>query len=460
MNLIFLLILLSMNLLMAVIGRIVANPHKNIILETTLPKEHLQDSQVTQVRQTYKLRLIQTALLFSLADLLILFLPYDSLAMLFFLLSIFGLIGVMYFMQVLYVRRMTDVKIKNNWILPTKPLLIDTKLIQNKNRRLIKPYWFIPGIVISFAGCLYTFFILNSAIEVIIFGGISLITLGIFIYSYYLIRRLPVKPMTDDEQINQQVNDAMRYYWSLLLISSVLVFSPLSFLPALSTQAAYEKTLYLVIAYFVLLFAYIGFIFFILFRLRKTQDNLIMQASDYRYGDEDQYWRYGIYINPDDPRIIIPDRLGMNMSVNLGRPAGKAAMILTGIIIVGALIISCVPLLINDFSNDPFQLAISKTEVTMTAPFTRTREIPVTDIRSVQLVDKLPENSIRIYGSATEHYLTGEFRIADRPAYLLVYKNQQPLLKIETLDYTYYYTNKESEKTTQLFKRLQNELNP
>ncbi|MBP1046475.1 hypothetical protein I6N96_09275 [Enterococcus sp. BWM-S5] len=454
MNIMLLLVLISMNFLMAFIGRIVANPHKNIILETTLPKDKLNDSQVTQVRQSYKKTLLIVAVVFSLMDLLLLLIPYDSIAILFLLLSLFGMIGVNYYTQVLYIRKMTAVKMKNNWILPTKPLLVDTKLILNKNRKMLKAYWFLPSILISLSGIIYTIFSVKPIGGMLLFGSISLLTAGLFIFSYYLVSRLPVKALTSDEQTNQQVNDAMRYYWSLLLVSSTFVFSPLSFLPTLSLTMAYGKMMYLVIGYFTLLFIYIGFIFFLMFRLRKTQDQLILQASDYRYGDDDQYWRYGLYINPEDPRIMVPDRLGMNMSVNLGRPAGKISMVVLSIVVIATTFIASVPLLINDFSSDPFRMELTANEVSLSAPFSKTREIPIQSIESVVLVDTLPENSLRVYGAATEHYLTGEFRVDDEPAYLLVYQKETPIMKITTKEYTYYYTNKDPEKTQKEYELL------
>lgn len=455
MNIMLLLILISINFLMAFIGRIVANPHKNIILETTLPKDKLNDPQVSLVRQSYKKVLLIIAAVFSMVDLLLLVIPYDSIAIFFMLLSTFGMIGVNYYTQILYIGKMTKVKLENDWILPTKPLLVDTKLILKKNQKLIKSYWFLPSILISLGGILYTALAVKQPVGMFLFGAISLFTAGIFIFSYYLISRLPVKALTSDEKINQQVNDTMRHYWSLLLVTSALVFSPLSFLPSLSFTVAYGRMMYLVIGYFAVVFLYIGYTFFLMFQLRKTQDHLILQAADYRYGDDDQYWCYGIYINPDDPRIFVPDRLGMNISTNLGRPAGKISMLALLVIALVAVFVACVPLLMNDFSTNPFQMNISATEVSLSAPFSRTREISLKDIESVELVDKIPSDSIRIYGSATDHYLTGEFKVADETAYLLVYKKEAPILKIKTKDYAYYYTNKDPKETKKEYQRLQ-----
>lgn len=459
MNMIFLLTLFGINILMALLGRIIANPHKNIILETTLPKDKLNEPQILSVRQEYKKRLLLIAASFSIFDLLILLIVYDSIAMLFFMFSLFTMLGVNYYTEIIYIRKMTHVKITNGWILPTKPLLVDTKLIQNKNRKLLSYYWYLPSVLISFGGTIYSFANYQQALGTVISGVISLLMAGLFIFLHYLVSRLPAKPLTNDEKINQQVNDAMRHYWSLLLVSSAFIFSPLSFMPVLSITLTYQSGMILTISYLILLAVYIGFIFYLLFKLRRTQDQLIMQASDYRYGDEDQYWRYGIYINPEDTRIFVPDRLGMNMSTNLGRPAGKISIIVLLIVTAAAVVFASIPLLISDFSSDPFRMTVSSDDISLSAPFSKTREIPLNTVTSVQLIDKLPENRIRVYGSATEHYLTGEFRMGNEIAYLLVYNNEVPIIEIKTKDYTYYYTNKDTEKTKEEYKELIEKVN-
>ena len=48
------------------------------------------------------------------------------------------------------------------------------------------------------------------------------------------------------------------------------------------------------------------------------------------------------------------------------------------------------------------------------------------------MIDDLPQERIRTMGAATDSYLTGEFKVAGKPAYLLIYTKSHPILKIET----------------------------
>ncbi|WP_430598070.1 DUF5808 domain-containing protein [Enterococcus sp. AZ177] len=455
MNFFLYLLLVGVNFLMAFTGRIPANPHKNVILETTLPKDKLQDEQVLLVSKTYKKRLVQLAFIFSIIALPILLIPYDSLTLFYFMLMTIGLIGAFFYLEVVYIRKMTAVKVKNDWILPTKPILVDTRLVVNKNRKLISIWWFLPSVLMTLTGCIYSVQTLGLSNGTWLICLISILMTGMFLLFYYFIARFPVKPVTSDEMINQKVNDQMRHHWSVLMAVSAFVLSPFAFLPTSSVTIPYERMMVFSIGYAVLILGFVIFTFYYLFSSRKKQDYLIAQATEYRYSDEDQYWKYGIYMNPNDKRIMVPDRIGMNISVNLGRPAGKLALGITGILVLIALIASSVPMLISDFSSNPFDLTTTHTGISLSAPLNQRKQIAWSDIESVKLVDSLPSDKLRIYGTATENYLTGEFQVNGQPAYLLVLTNKKPILEIKTKEKFYYYTNKDSTLTKKYYQNIQ-----
>ncbi|MGX7264888.1 DUF5808 domain-containing protein [Enterococcus crotali] len=454
MNFFLYLLLVGVNFLMAFAGRIPANPHKNIILETTLPKDKLQEEQVLTVSKTYKKRLLQCALIFSIVALPILVIPYDSLVMLYFLMMLIGYIGTSFYLQVVYIRKMTTVKVQNNWILPISPILVDTTLVANKNRKLISVWWFLPSVLITLSGCLYSITTFGSANGNWIICLISLLMMGMFLLFYYFIARFPVKPVTSDEMINQLVNDQMRHHWSVLMAVSAFILSPIAFLAIGSVMVPYEQMMAFSIGYLILMLVFVLFTFYYLFSSRKKQDQLIAQAKEYRYSDEDQYWKYGIYINPNDKRIMVPDRVGMNISVNLGRPAGKFTLGLTGILVLIALVAASIPMLISDFSSNPFELTTTRSSIYLSAPLSQRRQIDLNDIESVELINHLPKDRLRVYGTATENYLTGEFQVNGEPAYLLVLTDKKPILAIRTKNKLYYYTNKDSTLTEKYYRNI------
>ena len=55
-------------------------------------------------------------------------------------------------------------------------------------------------------------------------------------------------------------------------------------------------------------------------RVRRLQEKLTADSGGDFYVDEDDHWIWGMfYYNPNDRRLIVNDRVGMNTSVNLAR---------------------------------------------------------------------------------------------------------------------------------------------
>ena len=76
-----------------------------------------------------------------------------------------------------------------------------------------------------------------------------------------------------------------------------LSFAPLTILPTFTIVIDYTVAMALTFCYFILLFCLCRLFSSTTYFQCAKQDQFVLQAGDYRYGDDDQYWRYGIYIN-------------------------------------------------------------------------------------------------------------------------------------------------------------------
>lgn len=57
--------------------------------------------------------------------------------------------------------------------------------------------------------------------------------------------------------------------------------------------------------------------------------------------DDDTSWKAGMfYVNPDDPSIFVPKRMGTGWTINLGRPAGVVIGVLTLILLAATIVYS------------------------------------------------------------------------------------------------------------------------
>lgn len=121
--------------------------------------------------------------------------------------------------------------------------------------------------------------------------------------------------------------------------------------------------------------------------------------------DEDDHWIFGIfYYNPDDAELIVNERVGINTSINLARPAGKA------IVVALACSLLCLPVtgafMAEEFGA-PVTLELSEQTIRAHHLLT-TYEIDMADVVSVELVDQLPKMT-RTFGGASETFLEGNF---------------------------------------------------
>lgn len=69
----------------------------------------------------------------------------------------------------------------------------------------------------------------------------------------------------------------------------------------------------------------------VLYRAQRTAEE-----RHPRPAAEQSHWRGGIYRNPEDPRLLVPNDSGMNLTVNLGHPSGKLVL---GLILGGPLLL-------------------------------------------------------------------------------------------------------------------------
>lgn len=456
MNYLFIGILVLINVIQACTLRLSGTPHKQVILENTMTTEHLQAPQVQALAQEYKKRLLQIAAIFSLLSLGLLVITYESILLTFFWILLFGSMIAMFFCKVHYVRTMQELLVKNDWLMPVKPILVDTQLILTKNQKMVSAWWLVPPLIIWGLGSIYSVMshVGEAWLMISLSGLLWLFSLG----SWFVVGKLPVRALTDDQTINQQYNDLTKHHWSLMMVSISWILVPLLLIPMISLTVSSVWELILFSCFFLLLISWTIFSFWYLYSLRKKQDQLLAQVPSYRYLGDDQYWRFGVYYNPHDPRLFLPDRMGMNMGINLGRPLGKVLMGLTGVIISVAFVVTLVPAYLYDFTADPFQYEQNTTRVELRAPFVTTSDIPLETIEKVELLTKLPEKRIKVYGSATDNYATGKFTVNGKAATLYVDHHSKQILHIVTPERDYYYTNKEPQKTVIAYQQLQNKI--
>ncbi len=448
--------LIFVDIIMAFSLGLAATPHKNVILENTLPSEALHTPEVKALTKRYRTRLWQIALIFSMLNFTMFFTHYESFLMTLFWVLLLIPMGAFYGTEIFYIRQMAQLKVNKGWQLPVTPVLVDTKLTLTKNKKMLHFGYLIPALLLSLG---LAWFMLRSQNDGAAILSISLV-IGWFIAfaCWYGVKRLPVAAPTNVEKLNRQYNDLTKHDWAIVAVGTaygILFALGLPFFASQLTGIWAQVTIWL------MLILIVGFSFLLvwyLIRVRKKQDALLNQVTDYRYQGEDQYWRFGVYINPDDHRLMLPDRIGINLTMNLGRPAGKIFMGAIVLLVVGVLFATLIPVYMMDFNKEPFSAEFKNEELILKAPFAASSEIKLSDIQQVALVNELKKPIERTNGYGGENYSTGYYLVANKKATLYLDNRVRPFLKITTNKRDYYFTFKEEEKTKQLYQNLAGQL--
>lgn len=87
------------------------------------------------------------------------------------------------------------------------------------------------------------------------------------------------------------------------------------------------------------------------------------------------------------------------------------------------------------------------------------REIPVSDIVSVDLLDEMPPIAMRTNGSDTGSQAKGHFRFSNGDKCMLFIHKKAPYIQLRTTEDLYYLNYSDKEKTVELFETLK-ELKP
>lgn len=144
--------------------------------------------------------------------------------------------------------------------------------------------------------------------------------------------------------------------------------------------------------------------------------------------------------------------LGSDKSGKLVKSA-KAARIAWGF----AWVIMVIAALTLALSFRPTRITVGEEAIKISGMYGR--EIPVSDIVSVDLLDEMPPIAMRTNGSDTGNQAKGHFRFSNGEKCMLFIHKKAPYIQLRTTDNLYYLNYSDKEKTVELFESLK-ELEP
>ena len=333
-------------------------------------------------------------------------------------------------------------KVEHGWRGEAAPRTETVDLAAVPSYRWLSPWLFALPLVVSLLPLLWSLedwiVLLTDAACVVLFW-----------VCYRFCYRKKSERVDENAELAKVLSQVRLHRWGRLWLVSAWVMAALNLVFSL---AAPDSTFALCALGALMLF-HIAYLLYNEFRLRALQEKLTAGAATGALVDEDDRWIFGqFYYNPDDRHLVVNARTGINTTVNLARPAGRAflgfaALCLLGMLAVGPWMTS--------LDTRPVTLTATETELVSTYGGKETC-IPRTEITEVTLLDDLPEHLTRSNGTSMEHVMHGRYVARGYGGLnLCLDPTQPPFLLVQTEGRTYLLASRDPEQTWAAYHALQ-----
>lgn len=382
-------------------------PRKNIVLGVTLARAVLNEPDVKDLTSRFVRELRNYTLLVAFLPFPVLFVQRSSIVMLILMNWLLLAIVAPYIPYTKYHRKLKTLKNEREWTLGTgQKTLIDTNAaVRNDIQR--SDGLFVAPMVISALPFVYELAAgtgLEAQIYIRIGCGVFLLTTIMFYYLYRLVHRQRTEIIDEDSTYNTVLTRIRRTNWARFWLQAAWLNGLYSLVFWLGITGRVAMTLFLAATVL-----YTAFILWAAlkaeFATRKMQYKLAAGSPTPLYMDEDDHWINGMfYYNPHDNRTLISNRVGMGMTMNMGKPAGK---IIAGFALVCILAMPFLPIWIIAEEFTPLKIEVTDTALVITH-LSEVARIDTADIESFELLEELPR-SRKIVGSAFPDLRKGTF---------------------------------------------------
>ncbi|MCL2368257.1 MAG: hypothetical protein FWC72_04610 [Oscillospiraceae bacterium] len=400
-------------------------PKKNIILGVTVPYAEQEDPAVLEIGARYVRRLRMVTILAVLFGLPLFFLSYMSILILIMLTMILLFLLATGLVFVQGNRALAALKHQSGWgsAIPTVPAVADLRAMDERSRPIPRLLFILPCLVGAIPLVPLVLDLLGGAD---VWGqalayGLTVIWLPLLVVLAENIRRQNAEIVGTVSDLNVALTRIRRreYLRCMALAAWLLALTAV----ALWFQTAVSDLIFLGLIT-VLSVVVVVYAFRAEFAVRRAQEKFTQLAGATLAVDDDAFWFWGMfYHNRDDNRLLIKDRIGMNMSINLGKPIGLFLGFL------GALLLLAMPLfgvwaVAEEFS--PIRYSIVGTTVTVT--HVRARQFELGEDFEAEVLNSLPQ-STRTAGTSLGTLRKGNFNFQGiGSAWVLYHTDQGPFI--------------------------------
>lgn len=380
---------------------------KNIILGITIPYSHQNDEPVKAAVANYKKQSAITFAILTLAVIPSAFLTQAG--------SMFYLLTWMTFSMIIIVipyvianRKLRAYKLAEN-LKGNATMHADLKL-SSAQIKALSPYYSLIPFAISLAPVVYFLITApNNIGDVALTSAIMPATILLCMVLHIYVNRRKKDSATSNTDINFALSEIRTKNWSKLYIglNGILALLSLLFFATIAFDFLSEMVVTLSLLALSMVTVLVA-LFVDLDTRKKQREYTKNNLGDDLVVDDDDYWYFGMfYSNPNDNRLMIPDRVGTNTTVNMAKPIGRFLMSLSALCIVG---LPFVGAWLYGAENAPMTVDFTDTAIVATHRKV-IYDIPLDSIESMEKTDKCPEILTRVKGLASENVQRGLFKV-------------------------------------------------
>ena len=405
-----------------------------LILSVTLPAFARTSSEVCALCQQFRCQLLRLFVALTLILLPVLFLPWISVVT---TVCCIWLIVAIIAPLALYGHANTAlrrIKRHHNWQGSGMGRTV-VQLPPSKPVRHIRTIWFLPPALLSALPLLSA--LINPwppawRVTLIATAASCVLITVISLAIYPLVFRQRLDALDENIALTQALTRIRRYNWTKFWLLSTWCSAGYS-IAVWCCQGNMTWYLIWTVLYSLIL---IAASLQTEFAARRAQMRLTKGCVPEPEVDEDAHWLWGLfYYNPNNRNLFVNERIGIGMSMNLARPAGKWMMGICVLLILSMPLFGIL-LMAEEFS--PIQMDVTPQAVVVQQAFT-TYQVPVDQIQQVRLFQELPAVS-RISGTGLDNLLKGHFSLSGYgTAQLCLNPTQPPFLLLKTSDDVYLF---------------------
>lgn len=419
---------------------------KNIVVGVTLPYDAREDEQVQESLKRFKKQQLWICIFLLVIAVPCLFARGITITMTLWCIWVDLCIILPYVPYVICNKALKKLKLEKGWKqTENKSIRVDTAAIPPN--KWLSPWAFLPAVLLCLLPLIWdqSYWILYVTFA---------ICPAVFWLCYRYLYRNKSESVDKNVELSRVLTQVRRHNWGKMWLICAYSFSAFGLGMLLTRNYPLWNIIMVIAVGFVITVAAIR----VEMNTRKVQEKLTAQSGKDWYVDDDDKWIGGvIYYNPNDSRLIINNRVGTNSSINVAKTSGK---IITGLLVLLLLALPFTGALLESIGGRQIGLVLTDTHIVSTYGSSE-YSVPYEEITEVKLLEELPENMIRTFGTAMENLLKGNFSAKGiAKMKVCLDPNHSPFILIKTESNQYYlFGSRDDELTNKTYQQLETKLN-